>query len=133
MEDALGRPQPAKAGTGSHRQLAKESKDAYFRNLYTKAPDFRAIALLDPDFAAVFVSPPFLDLSHTLSDQANVRNSIKGRDLNFNDPKAVMQLTKTLLKVDFDLNIELPEDRLCPPVSWAIFYCPLQTRPDPNI
>ncbi|KAL6808918.1 hypothetical protein GGI42DRAFT_340185 [Trichoderma sp. SZMC 28013] len=100
MEDALGRPQPAKAGTGSHRQLAKESKDAYFRNLYTKAPDFRAIALLDPDFAAV----------------------IKGRDLNFNDPKAVMQLTKTLLKVDFDLNIELPEDRLCPPVSWAIFY-----------
>ncbi|KAL6801745.1 hypothetical protein J3E68DRAFT_434818 [Trichoderma sp. SZMC 28012] len=85
----------AKAGTGSHRPLAKESKDAYFRNLYTKAPDFKAIALLDPDFAAV----------------------IKGRDLNFNDPKAVMQLTKTLLKVDFDLNIELPDDRLCPPVN----------------
>ncbi|KAL6826768.1 hypothetical protein J3E69DRAFT_355052 [Trichoderma sp. SZMC 28015] len=98
MEDALGRPQHAKAGTGSHRPLAKESKDAYFRNLYTKAPDFKAIALLDPDFAAV----------------------IKGRNLNFNDPKAVMQLTKTLLKVDFDLNIELPDDRLCPPsLEWA--------------
>ncbi|KAH0525459.1 hypothetical protein TsFJ059_007824 [Trichoderma semiorbis] len=95
MEDALGRPQHAKAGTGSHRPLAKESKDAYFRNLYTKAPDFKAIALLDPDFAAV----------------------IKGRDLNFNDPEAVMQLTKTLLKVDFDLSIELPDDRLCPPVA----------------
>ncbi|EHK24350.1 uncharacterized protein TRIVIDRAFT_29905 [Trichoderma virens Gv29-8] len=65
MEDALGRPQHAKAG-GSHKPLAKESKDAYFRNLYTKAPDFKAIALLDPDFATVF-----------------------GRDLNFNDPKAV--------------------------------------------
>ncbi|KAL7937350.1 hypothetical protein V8C35DRAFT_292280 [Trichoderma chlorosporum] len=95
IEDALGRPQHAKAGTGSHRQLAKESKDAYFRNLYTKAPDFKAVGLLDPDFAAV----------------------IKGRDLDFNDPKAVMQLTKTLLKVDFDLRVELPEDRLCPPVA----------------
>jgi 23S rRNA (adenine1618-N6)-methyltransferase len=59
MEDALGRTQHAKAGTGSHRPLAKESKDAYFRNLYTKAPDFKAIALLDPDFAAVFVFSPF--------------------------------------------------------------------------
>jgi 23S rRNA A1618 N6-methylase RlmF len=50
---------------------------------------------------------------------ANVKFSIKGRgrDLNFSDPNAVMQLTKTLLKVDFDLAIELPEDRLCPPVS----------------
>lgn len=50
---------------------------------------------------------------------ANVKISVKGRgrDLNFSDPNAVMQLTKTLLKVDFDLSIELPEDRLCPPVS----------------
>ncbi|KAL7944285.1 hypothetical protein V8C42DRAFT_326370 [Trichoderma barbatum] len=94
-EDALGRTQHSKAGTGSHGKLAKESKDAYFRNLYTKAPDFKAIALLDPEFAAV----------------------IKGRELNFNDPIAVMQLTKTLLKVDFDLRVELPDDRLCPPVA----------------
>lgn len=75
--------------------MPKESKDAYFRNLYTRAPDFKALARLDPDFAAV----------------------VKGRELNFNDPKSVMQLTKTLLKVDFDLQIELPEDRLCPPVA----------------
>ena len=28
----------------------------------------------------------------------------------------MVQLTKTLLKLDFDLEIELPDDRLCPPV-----------------
>jgi 23S rRNA (adenine1618-N6)-methyltransferase len=64
-EDASGRPPPpppAKAGRGSHRHLAKESKDAYFRNLYTKAPDFKAMAHLDPEFAAVFVvSLPWLE------------------------------------------------------------------------
>ncbi|RBQ92670.1 hypothetical protein VDGD_20398 [Verticillium dahliae] len=27
-----------------------------------------------------------------------------------------MQLTKTLLKIDYGLKIELPHDRLCPPV-----------------
>ncbi|OHW95266.1 23s rRNA (-n6)-methyltransferase [Colletotrichum incanum] len=41
---------------------------------------------------------------------------LKRGNLDFNDPAAVMQLTKTLLKIDFGLRIELPEDRLCPPV-----------------
>ncbi|KAK0385649.1 hypothetical protein NLU13_6826 [Sarocladium strictum] len=71
-----------------------ESRERRFRNLYRKAPDFKTIAQLDPDFAV----------------------HVKGRDLDFNDPAAVMQLTKTLLKLDFDLGIELPDDRLCPPV-----------------
>ena len=41
---------------------------------------------------------------------------MKGRELDFNDPAAVKQLTKTLLKLDFDIDVELPDDRLCPPV-----------------
>ncbi|KAK2002116.1 hypothetical protein LX36DRAFT_667458 [Colletotrichum falcatum] len=41
---------------------------------------------------------------------------LKRGNLDFNDPAAVMQLTKSLLKRDFGLEIELPEDRLCPPV-----------------
>ena len=49
--------------------------------------------------------------------ELTVGPSTKGRELDFNDPKSVMQLTKTLLKLDFDLDIELPDDRLCPPVS----------------
>lgn len=29
-----------------------------------------------------------------------------------------MQLTKTLLSLDFNLKLELPDDRLCPPVGF---------------
>lgn len=110
--------------TGSHRDLARGPKDAYFRNLYTKAPDFRAMALNDPEFASLLVSR-FDGVQSSLdSGNTNVKASVKGRgrDLNFSDPKAVMQLTKTLLKVDFGLSIELPEDRLCPPVSEMGFF-----------
>jgi 23S rRNA A1618 N6-methylase RlmF len=32
-----------------------------------------------------------------------------------------MQLTKTLLEADFDLQVDLPEDRLCPPVNIVYF------------
>lgn len=43
---------------------------------------------------------------------------LKGNgQLDFADPAAVLQLTKTLLMLDFGLEIELPGDRLCPPVS----------------
>lgn len=71
-------------------------RDRRFAELYSKPPDFKELAQLDPDFA-------------------NVWNQRKP-DF-FNDPKCVMQLTKTLLKLDFDLQIELPDDRLCPPVT----------------
>ncbi|KAM7187337.1 putative DUF890 domain containing protein [Naviculisporaceae sp. PSN 640] len=45
--------------------------------------------------------------------QLRLRN---GDNLDFSDPAATMQLTKTLLKQDFGLEIELPHDRLCPPI-----------------
>ncbi|KAJ6257034.1 Psilocybin synthase [Drechslerella dactyloides] len=37
-----------------------------------------------------------------------------GSSINFHDPESVRQLAKALLKKDFNLEIELPEDRLCP-------------------
>ncbi|PNY27444.1 methyltransferase-like protein [Tolypocladium capitatum] len=72
-----------------------EAKDRRFRDLYSTPPDFKDLGRRDPDFAAV----------------------TKGRELDFCDPGSVVQLTKTLLKLDFGLRIELPGDRLCPPVS----------------
>ncbi|KAK3991046.1 hypothetical protein QBC44DRAFT_341392 [Cladorrhinum sp. PSN332] len=69
--------------------------DNYFRHLYAKEPDFKQLAKQHVDFAAVL--------------QGNGQ-------LDFANPAAVMQLTKTLLRADFGLKLELPNDRLCPPV-----------------
>lgn len=53
-----------------------------------------------------------------MTRQLTSRDSLEGdRHLDFADPGSVMQLTKSLLKVDFDLILDLPEDKLCPPVS----------------
>ncbi|EPE10930.1 hypothetical protein F503_06025 [Ophiostoma piceae UAMH 11346] len=67
---------------------------AYYRNLYKERLDFRTLAAEDEEFAQ-------------FTRHGNV---------NFRDPAAVMQLTKTLLRRDFNLEMELPSDRLCPPV-----------------
>ncbi|KAK4171446.1 hypothetical protein QBC36DRAFT_295351 [Triangularia setosa] len=71
------------------------ASDAHFRYLYDEELDFKKLAEKDVDFAAVLQEHGQLD---------------------FTDPKAVMQLTKTLLSLDFNLKLELPDDRLCPPV-----------------
>ncbi|KAK1779767.1 DUF890 domain-containing protein-containing protein [Copromyces sp. CBS 386.78] len=81
-------------GTGTGIKLRKWT-DEYFRNLYTKDPSFKYLGQKDPEFA------PFLDSKN---------------QLDFTNPSAVMQLTKTLLKLDYGLKIHLPPDRLCPPV-----------------
>ncbi|KAK4163375.1 hypothetical protein QBC43DRAFT_345276 [Cladorrhinum sp. PSN259] len=71
------------------------SSDSYFRHLYDTEPDFKQLSKQDAEFASVLQ---------------------KNGQLDFTDPAAVMQLTKTLLRTDFGLEIELPNDRLCPPV-----------------
>lgn len=64
--------------------------------------------------------------------------------MDFQNPQMVKQLTKSLLKRDFHLNLELPEDRLCPPVPIRYEYIQyisslldttppsLSQSPDPN-
>ncbi|KAI0967253.1 hypothetical protein F4678DRAFT_256395 [Xylaria arbuscula] len=79
---------------GATSGLADRGED-YFTDLYSTEPDFRRLGLEYPEFGAM------------LKD---------GAHLDFTDPAAVMQLTRTLLKEDFGLQIRLPPDRLCPPV-----------------
>ncbi|KAH8423726.1 uncharacterized protein LDX57_001482 [Aspergillus melleus] len=66
------------------------------RNIYKDDVDFATLALQSPDFA-----------KHVKSNG----------QLDFSDPEAVRQLTKSLLKRDFDLTVDIPENRLCPPVG----------------
>lgn len=65
------------------------------RNIYKDDVDFTALALQSPDFAK-YLKP--------------------NGQLDFTDPDAVRQLTTSLLKRDFNLQVEIPDDRLCPPV-----------------
>ncbi|KAK3947897.1 DUF890 domain-protein [Pseudoneurospora amorphoporcata] len=83
------------SGPGQGGGAPRKWTDEYFRNLYTKDPSFKYLGQKDPEFAA------FLDSKN---------------QLDFTNPSAVMQLTKTLLKLDYGLKIHLPPDRLCPPV-----------------
>ncbi|TLS27279.1 hypothetical protein PpBr36_04004 [Pyricularia pennisetigena] len=82
------------AGHNEQQELRPRS-DSYYRNLYRQEVDFREMAIQDPEFKAVLK-----------------RNG----QLDFTDPKAVMQLTKSSLRLHFGLRMELPDDRLCPPV-----------------
>ncbi|KEQ95112.1 hypothetical protein AUEXF2481DRAFT_29832 [Aureobasidium subglaciale EXF-2481] len=69
---------------------------------YDQDVDFQELALTDPDFAKFY-------------DNANAH-------VDFQDPKALQQLTKSLLKRDFNLELELLDDRLCPPVPVRYSY-----------
>ncbi|OJJ07081.1 hypothetical protein ASPVEDRAFT_141676 [Aspergillus versicolor CBS 583.65] len=71
------------------------------RNIYKDGVNFASLALQSPDFAK-FLKP--------------------NNQLDFTDPDAVRQLTVSLLKRDFGLKVEVPEDRLCPPVPNRLNY-----------
>ncbi|KAL2405878.1 Psilocybin synthase [Exophiala dermatitidis] len=70
-------------------------------NIYENDVDFTTLALQYPQFA---------------------KKLKPNGQLDFSDPESVRQLTKSLLHRDFDLTIDLPEDRLCPPVPNRFNY-----------
>ncbi|KAK4233901.1 hypothetical protein C8A03DRAFT_38354 [Achaetomium macrosporum] len=93
---AIGRPKSGTANPGRpHPPPAGVSADGYFRRLYETEPDFKQLAKQDSRLAAVLHNDGQLD---------------------FSNPAVTMQLTKTLMELDFGLKLELPDDRLCPPV-----------------
>ncbi|PGH23975.1 hypothetical protein AJ80_02037 [Polytolypa hystricis UAMH7299] len=71
------------------------------RNIYRNDVDFGALALRDAEFSKYLK---------------------QNNQLDFSNPEAVQQLTKSLLSRDFGLKISLPDDRLCPPVPNRLNY-----------
>ncbi|KAF2717886.1 hypothetical protein K431DRAFT_147421 [Polychaeton citri CBS 116435] len=69
----------------------------------------------------VYTSQSNTDFSELASEKAGNLEFRKlwlasKKQLDFSDPATVQQLTRSLLKHDFHLDIDLPNDRLCPPV-----------------
>ncbi|KAF2664076.1 hypothetical protein BT63DRAFT_460377 [Microthyrium microscopicum] len=69
---------------------------------YEESIDFNNLVKIDPEFKKLLV----------LNDGT----------MNWKNPKHVMQLTKCLLMRDFGLKLELPNNRLCPPVPGRYAY-----------
>ena len=68
----------------------------------------------------------FDDLAQHAPEWAAISQSAKeAKWLDFQDPKVVRQLTRSILRSKFNLTIELPDDRLCPPVSTIRDEAPL--------
>ncbi|KAL8643146.1 MAG: hypothetical protein Q9226_008425, partial [Calogaya cf. arnoldii] len=85
----------------NHINLLTSNMHPAPRTVYDQDVDFSVLALQDPDFK-----------THLKSNG----------QLDFSDPAAVKQLTISLLKRDFGIRIELPDDRLCPPLPNRFNY-----------
>ncbi|KAK8810715.1 hypothetical protein WA158_007290 [Blastocystis sp. Blastoise] len=72
---------------------------------YNNSPDFKLLAKEFPSFAHY------------------IQNNDDGTSyIDWKDPYASLELTKVLLKKDFDLDWEIPIDRLCPGITGRINY-----------
>lgn len=71
-----------------------------------------------PDFAALAHSYP--GLKPFLIDRSDGTARVC---IDFKNPEAIRQLSTALLKRDFNLDVSLPSDRLCPMVPGRLDYC----------
>ncbi|QIX00798.1 hypothetical protein AMS68_006315 [Peltaster fructicola] len=76
--------------------MATASGKRLREDYYDEDVNFQELAKEHPEFGQLFAS--------------------SGEHLDWQDPATIQLLTKALLKKDFDLEITLPSDRLCPPV-----------------
>ncbi|KAF9822652.1 hypothetical protein SFRURICE_012431 [Spodoptera frugiperda] len=75
------------------------------RNIYKTPPDFGKLSILYPEFAAI--------------SKSDVTGKI---GIDFKDPHALRVLTKCLLKSDFNLEVDIPADRLVPTLPLRLNY-----------
>ncbi|XP_046680193.1 RNA N6-adenosine-methyltransferase mettl16-like [Homalodisca vitripennis] len=75
------------------------------RNKYRKPPDFKALAAKYPDFNKLVKRDGWGNVS-----------------LDFKNPKSLQALTTTLLKEDFDLNVEIPVNPQIPTIPLYMNY-----------
>ncbi|CAH0751515.1 unnamed protein product [Diatraea saccharalis] len=75
------------------------------RNIYKTPPDFAKLAENYPEFKCISK----MDLSGKVT-------------IDFKDPKSLRILTKCLLKSDFNVNIDIPEDKLVPTLPLRLNY-----------
>ncbi len=89
------------------KSLKKMSLNRFMhpRNIYRTKPNFAQMAANYPSFGAIVR----LDLSGKVT-------------IDYNDCNALRQLTKTLLKKDFDLEVDIPLNRLIPTVPMRLNY-----------
>ncbi|XP_022837995.1 U6 small nuclear RNA (adenine-(43)-N(6))-methyltransferase isoform X2 [Spodoptera litura] len=75
------------------------------RNIYKTPPDFGKLSLIYPEFAAIS------------------KSDITGKvGIDFKDPHSLRVLTKCLLKSDFNLEVDIPADRLVPTLPLRLNY-----------
>nr|CAG4643145.1 EOG090X04JL [Ilyocryptus agilis] len=79
------------------------------RNPYQTPPDFKELALKPANYVTVFNFSYLQKLSGKI-------------EIDFKDPAAVRALTTVLLKKDFNLDVELPSDRLIPTLPLRLNY-----------
>ncbi|KOB77084.1 putative methyltransferase 10 domain containing [Operophtera brumata] len=81
------------------------NKFMHSRNIYRTPPNFENMSKLFTEFSAI------------------AKMDAKGKvTIDFKDPRSIRVLTKCLLKSDFNLDVDIPEDRLVPTLPLRLNY-----------
>ncbi|KAH9144304.1 hypothetical protein AeRB84_011757 [Aphanomyces euteiches] len=90
------------------------------RNKYKTPPDFIKLAALYPSLKQLCV---YFYMALWLRESFSLRETkTGGYVIDWTDPQATRELTKTLLHLDFGLTWNIPIDRLCPPLTNRLNY-----------
>ncbi|KAF8263124.1 hypothetical protein EI94DRAFT_1773028 [Lactarius quietus] len=97
------------------------------RNLYKTPPDFESLAHAYPALRPQSVLLFHSQVSHLPYAGCSLRSIIRAPEdgsptIDFHDENAQRRLTQALMFRDFDIQLEIPDDKLCPPVPNRLNY-----------